>query len=100
MKTIIIIAMLFCAGCGGLAGEPIHGWKSMQETVTTKQDVLARHGNPTYVWNYSDGRSVVWIYDLGATREARFAFIGDLLSEKHLFYRGERVAYIGGLVDW
>lgn len=100
MKKLIVMAMVlaFCLGCGGLAGEPVNGWNAMQETVTTKQDILSRHGNPADVWDY--GRSCCWIYDLGQTRECRLVFIGDLLSEKVLFYRGAPVAQIGGLVDW
>ncbi|MFA4834812.1 MAG: hypothetical protein WC749_01900 [Dehalococcoidia bacterium] len=95
MKTLLIILCLAAAGCAGTLPEPVNGWSAMQPTVTTKQDIVARYGEPTEVWGevFGTDRNQVYVYDLGKTRECRLVFVGDLLSQKVLFYRGEPAMY-------
>ena len=97
MKPLItaLLALMLLAGCAGVLPEPVNGWRAMQPTVTTKQDIVARYGQPTEVWGnvFGTDRNQVYVYDLGKTRECRLVFIGDLLSEKVLFYRGVPVMF-------
>jgi hypothetical protein len=90
--TVALLLLAAMAGCVTMqpGPEPLPGWSSLTPTVTTKQEIRAKYGKPQDGWS-DGGRNEVWVYDLGETKEARFHFIGDLLANKSLFYRGRQV---------
>lgn len=88
LLTGLIIIILILIGCAAIQPrpDPIPGWSTLKEGVTTQQEVYNKYGNPVERWG--SGRIHVWVYGIDTSKEVRLMFVSGVLSEKGVFKPG------------
>jgi len=86
MRRLISILLLLSAlvSCAAITlTEPMPGWSTLKEGVTTYKEIYSRYGKPDATWIWGPTEET-WRYYLapGGLKEARFVFVNGILKKK------------------